>query len=232
MGRPRYRARKASHRTKMPRSSSQGGRKSNHRSEGADRPLRIIGGVLRGSKLAYSGDPRTRPMKDRVREAMFNLLGPAVKGTHAVDLFAGTGALALESISRGGLQATAIERHFPTAWQIEQMAKSLGIADQVHVIAADTFWWARQDLDARGLAVHSAAPPWSVFCCPPYAFYHQRIAEIQELLAKLIAEAPPGSRLLVESDADFDPRLLPEPDGWDVRSYSPAVLSLFQVGQK
>ena len=52
--------------------------------------LRIIGGQFRGRKLQYSGDPRVRPMKDRVREAVFNLVGPDVRATHAIDLFAGT----------------------------------------------------------------------------------------------------------------------------------------------
>ncbi len=60
--------------------------------------LRIIGGVHRGRKLEYSGDPRTRPMKDRVREAVFNLLGPDVAGKYVIDLFAGTGALGLEAL--------------------------------------------------------------------------------------------------------------------------------------
>src|SRR5919199_1250279 len=76
--------------------------------------LRIIGGTLRGRKIKYSGDVRTRPMKDRVREAVFNLLGPQVSGSHAIDLFAGTGALGFEAISRGALRATFIERHYPT----------------------------------------------------------------------------------------------------------------------
>ena len=77
--------------------------------------LRIIGGRFRGRKLAYSGDPRTRPMKDRVREALFNLLGRAVEGKTAIDLFAGTGALAFEALSRGAARAVAIELHRPTA---------------------------------------------------------------------------------------------------------------------
>src|SRR6478736_322408 len=77
--------------------------------------LRIVGGTLRGRKLQYSGDVRTRPMKDRVREAVFNLLGPQVAGSHAIDLFAGTGALGIEAISRGATKATFIERHLPTA---------------------------------------------------------------------------------------------------------------------
>src|SRR5271165_4697735 len=77
--------------------------------------VRIIGGKFRRRKLEYSGDLRTRPMKDRVREALFNLLGTAVEGKLAIDLFAGTGALALEAISREATRAIFIERHQPTA---------------------------------------------------------------------------------------------------------------------
>src|SRR4051794_22495694 len=91
----------------------------------ADEPivgLRIIGGSFRGRKLKYSGDIRTRPMKDRVREAVFNLLGKQIAGSHAIDLFAGTGALGLEALSRGAARATFIERHFLTAKLIEENA--------------------------------------------------------------------------------------------------------------
>jgi 16S rRNA (guanine966-N2)-methyltransferase len=66
-------------------------------------------------------------MKDRVREALFNLLGRAVKDKIAIDLFAGTGALALEALSRGASRAIAIEMHRPTARLIWQNAASLGI---------------------------------------------------------------------------------------------------------
>src|SRR5262245_27839595 len=93
----------------------------------ADTPPRIIGGALRGRKLIYTGDPRTRPMKDRVREALFNRLSTSVRNKHAIDLFAGTGALGLEAMSRGASGATLVDRHFPTAELIRQNAASLGI---------------------------------------------------------------------------------------------------------
>ena len=67
--------------------------------------LRIIGGQFRGRRLTYHGDPLTRPMKDRVREAVFNLLWPGAEGAVAIDLFAGTGALGLEALSRGAVAA-------------------------------------------------------------------------------------------------------------------------------
>ena len=107
--------------------------------------LRIIGGKFRGRRLHYSGDLRTRPMKDRLREAIFNLIGPAIRGKHALDLFAGTGALALEAISRGAARATLIEQHNPTADIIRQNIAELGLEQQAEVVVGNTFiWWQRQ----------------------------------------------------------------------------------------
>ena len=103
-----------------------------------DSTPRIIGGRFRGKRLAYSGDARTRPMKDRVREATFNLIGPVDATTLAIDLFAGTGALALEALSRGARDAILIERHFPTAKLIRQNAETLGVQDHCRIVTSDT----------------------------------------------------------------------------------------------
>ena len=107
--------------------------------------IRIIGGTLGGRRLRYQGDPRTRPMKDRLRESVFNLIGPAVRGKHALDLFAGTGALGIEALSRGEPRATLIEQHRPTAAMIRQNLVELGVAEQAEVVAGNVFiWWRRQ----------------------------------------------------------------------------------------
>ena len=192
------------------------------RPDEAAAPPRIIGGALRGRRLAYSGDLRTRPMKDRVREAIFNLLGVEVAGKHAIDLFAGTGALGFEAISRGALRATLIERHFPTAALIRQSAAGLGIAAQCTIVPGDTFIWFRRH-PALG------TEPLVVFCSPPYDFYVERNAETLELLGGLIAAAPPGSLIVVESDARFDFQTLPRPAAWDVRDYRPAVVGILEI---
>lgn len=159
-------------------------------------------------------------MKDRVREAVFNLVGPAVKGTLVVDLFAGTGAMSFEAISRGASRAALIERKFPNVRLIEENARGLGIAEQVDVQAGDTF------LVYRGMQLDAA--PWLVFCCPPYDFYQSRGEELLGLIEWFCNSAPPGSLVVVESDERFDPSLLPEPDAWDVRVYRPAVIGLFE----
>jgi 16S rRNA (guanine966-N2)-methyltransferase len=187
--------------------------------------LRIIGGRWRRRKLAYHGDPVTRPMKDRVREAMFNLIGPSVVGTHALDLFAGTGALALEALSRGAERATLIERHFPTARLIQDNVKALDATDQAEVIPGNAFLWTRRLTTA---ADFDAARPWTIFVSPPWEFFTEHKAEMLELIGKLAAFAPTGSILAVESDEQFDTAALPNADKWNVRAYPPAVISLLK----
>jgi 16S rRNA (guanine966-N2)-methyltransferase len=184
--------------------------------------LRIVGGRFRGRKLLYSGDFRTRPMKDRLREAVFNLIGPDVAGKHAVDLFGGTGALGLEALSRGAARATFIEQHHPTADLIGRNAAELGLRDCCSVVPGNVFLWFRRRPDL-------GTDPWLVFCSPPYDFYVERCEEMLTLIGGLIRAAPPGSAFMVEADERFDFGLLPAPEEWDVRSYPPAVVGMHWV---
>jgi 16S rRNA (guanine966-N2)-methyltransferase len=158
-------------------------------------------------------------MKDRVREAVFNLLGAQVAGSHAIDLFAGTGALGLETLSRGAARATFIERHLPTAKLIEQNIAALGVGDRAAVIFGDAFSWSaayQQD----------NAMPLTVFCSPPYDFYVERQQPMLDLVARWVEIAPAGSQIVVEADERFDKRSLPDAEQWDVREYPPAVIAI------
>lgn len=184
-------------------------------------PIRIIGGVLRGRKLAYSGEFRTRPMKERVRESVFNLIGDDIQGKHAVDLFAGTGALGLEAISRGATSATFVEQHFPTADLIHSNARALAVAERCEIVGANTFIWAMRQQPA-------ASVPCVVFCSPPYSFYVERTQEMLDLVRRFIDRSPPTSIFVVESDAQFDPSQLPDGGRWDVRSYPPAQIAIYR----
>lgn len=183
--------------------------------------LRIIGGKFRGRKLIYHGDRRVRPMKDRVREAVFNLVGPSIKGKHAVDLFAGTGALALEALSRGAARATLIEQHVPTADVIRQNIDLLDVRSVTKLAISNVFVWlhAREDL---------GTDPWAVFCSPPYDLYVTKTDAMLELIGGLIELAPADSVFVVEADQRFDFLSLNDPDAWKVRSYPPAVVGIFR----
>lgn len=182
--------------------------------------LRVIGGDMRGRVFRYNGDAGLRPMKDRVREAVFNLIGPAANGKEVIDLFGGTGAMAFEAISRGAISAKIIERNFPNAKMIEANAQALGIAERVEIHAGDTFIAYKQ--------LPRPQRPALIFCCPPYDFYVERTEETLALISRMCEIAPPCSLILVESDGRFDPGLLPNADAWDVRTYSPAVIALYE----
>jgi 16S rRNA (guanine966-N2)-methyltransferase len=182
--------------------------------------LRVIGGEMGGRVFRYNGDGGLRPMKDRVREAVFNLIGPAARGKEVIDLFGGTGAMAFESISRGAVSARIIERRFPNARMIEENAQLLGIAERVAVHAGDTFIAYKQLPPPTG--------PLLVFCCPPYDFYVERAEEMSALISRICETAPPFSLIIVESDSRFDTSSLPDAGAWDVRTYSPAVVALYE----
>ena len=189
--------------------------------ETATMPLRIIGGRFRGHKISYHGDPVTRPMKHRVREAIFNLVGPAVRQLHAIDLFAGTGALGLEALSRGAQSATFVERHFPTAKGIQHNIEQLDVVEQSILARADVFAWTRD-------SSHFPPNPWLVFCAPPYDLFDSARDRMLDLIQQWIELAATGSQIVVEADDRFDYHKLPMLDDWDVRRYAPATVSLFR----
>lgn len=191
-------------------------------SDDAAAPPRIVGGKFRGRRLIYSPTLHTRPMKDRVREAVFNLLGPAIQGRHIVDLFAGTGALGFEALSRGAASATFVERHFPTADLIRQNAAALDVSSAVTVLPANVLLWSRRLPPLPRV-------PWTVFCSPPWSLYVEQTEAVLALLQTLFENAPPGSTFVVEADEHFDLTTLPRSGEWFVREYPPAVIAMLDT---
>ncbi len=187
--------------------------------------LRIVGGRFRGRQINYSGDPLTRPMKDDVREAVFNLVGGWVQDKAVFDLFAGTGAMGLEAISRGASKAFFIERHFPSAKIIRENICLLDPGMNAVVAAADTFFWARRFLNDSDCWPDSS---WLAFFCPPYGLYVSEQGKVVDLITQFVLAAPEGSLIVVESDRRFDLEMLPEHQNWVVRQYTPAVISVLK----
>lgn len=184
--------------------------------------LRIIGGKYRRKRLEYGGDQTVRPMKDRVREALFNLLGTEIEGLHAFDLFAGTGAIGLEALSRGAAKATFVERHFPTADVLRANIKTLGAEGETEVFSSDTFyWWLRTH-------VQDSAPR-AIFVCPPYDLFETRREDLEKMIRQAIEQAAPGSICVVESDERWSASPLFDDLGdWDVREYPPARIGILR----
>ena len=101
--------------------------------------LRIIGGSLRGSRIAVPDFPGLRPTPDRVRETLFNWLAPVIEGAKCLDLFAGTGALGIEALSRGAAQVDFVEADVRLAHLLRENLARLKQTAQVHADSADRF---------------------------------------------------------------------------------------------
>jgi len=190
--------------------------------------MRIIGGRFRGRRLsapgaAGGGAAHLRPTSDRVREALFNLLAhgdfgvpPPPEGRRVLDLFAGTGALGLEAMSRGAARAVFIDDHGPSRALIRENVEALGLAGQTKI-------WRR---DATHLGPCRGEPFDLVFLDPPYG---------TELGLKALASARAGGwvapdALVVLEGAAGDP--LPDAD-WlaplDERRYGDTRIAIFRA---
>ncbi|MFM7136312.1 MAG: RsmD family RNA methyltransferase [Planctomycetota bacterium] len=184
----------------------------------AAEPPRIIGGSLRGRRLTHMPGGPTRPMKDRVRESLFDLLGTGVRDALVLDLFAGTGALGFEALSRGAARAVFTERHFPTADAIRRSAHDLGVAERCEVRPGDVFTWTKRFPDLP------VSAPWLTFVSPPWSMFQDRRDDLMALVATVLAAAPAASIMVVEGDGSFDPAALPDAVAWEHRPVLPAVL--------
>ena len=153
--------------------------------------MRIIGGRWRGRRLPVADAPGLRPTPDRVRETLFNWLGPVIAGARCLDLFAGSGALGLEAASRGAGRVVMVESHHALARALREQASRLA-ADNVEVVHADALEWL------------AAAPPQTfdiVFLDPPF---EQGL--IGRALTTLIdrRRLNDGALLYVESEAGLE----------------------------
>ena len=152
--------------------------------------MRIVAGRFGGRRLRAPAGRATRPTSDRVREALFGTLGP-LDGAAVLDLFAGSGALGLEALSRGAARADLVERDARAAAVARANAEALGLsADEVRVLQMPALR-ALRDARRRGATYDL------VLLDPPYRAASRLGAELSEPLAAVLA---PGARVVTESD--------------------------------
>ncbi|HEV2291773.1 MAG TPA: 16S rRNA (guanine(966)-N(2))-methyltransferase RsmD [Gemmatimonadales bacterium] len=166
--------------------------------------MRIISGAFGGRRLRMPKGDQVRPTADRVREAWFSILGAAVPGARVLDLFAGSGALGLEALSRGAAHAEFVERHRLSLAALRENIAALGVEAQVAVRPADAMKFA------------AALPPGAfdiALADPPYATPHAA-----ELVA-LFRNAPFARILSVEHAASVTL------DGDDTRRYGDTAVT-------
>src|SRR5437764_7793232 len=106
--------------------------------------LRIVAGTLRGRKLNFLASPHLRPTPQMVREALFSILGNAVPDRPFFDVFAGTGVVGLEALSRGASAASFVERDFRLIDELERHLKEFQVGDSSRIIRGDVYRWAER----------------------------------------------------------------------------------------
>lgn len=157
--------------------------------------VRVIGGRWRGTRLPVADLDGLRPTPDRVRETLFNWLAPVLPGARVLDLFAGTGALGLESVSRGAAAAVLVERDPAQVRILRGLADRLQGGEAVEVVQADALQW----------LVAAPASSFDVaFLDPPFASgaWHAALERVLPLMAPggwIYVEGPPGLDLRLPS---------------------------------
>ena len=184
--------------------------------------MRITGGTLRSRTLRAPRGSATRPTTDRVRESLFGILASAgmLQGANVADLYAGTGALGIEALSRGARRATLVEsaRHALTV--LRENVESLGVQDRVRVLAGDVGACAGRLVTDGPFDLVLADPPWADVSS----------GEVVTALASLAAAGAfaPGSTLVLEHASRS-----PAPDilGFareDTRRYGDTALTFYK----
>ena len=170
---------------------------------GPKRP-RIIAGEAGGRRLAVPAGETVRPTSDRVKESIFSALGPGrLVGARVLDLYAGSGALGLEALSRGAAEAVFVDRDRAAGRAIQDNIESLGFGDRAVLVLRPVATW---------LANGPESPPFDlVFLDPPYL---TPAGEVESAVALLIDQAwvTPEATVVVERAADSAP--LAWPAGW------------------
>jgi 16S rRNA (guanine966-N2)-methyltransferase len=175
--------------------------------------MRIIGGTHRGRRIAAPRGGHTRPTGDRVREALFNLVGP-VDGASVLDLYAGSGALGLEALSRGARRCVFVETDGAACRTIRANLETLGLTGGL-VTQRDALAVLRDERTAGRR--HEL-----LLLDPPYERWQELEPRLTELVATVVAAA---GMVVVETDARLEPTL--PLDLVTTRRYGSARLTLF-----
>jgi 16S rRNA (guanine966-N2)-methyltransferase len=171
--------------------------------------MRVVAGELKGRRLKTPPGDAVRPTSDRAREALFSILGD-VAGLTVLDLYAGTGALAIEALSRGAARATLVD---DAPGPARANVAALGLEESAAVIAADAIEFLREDEAQYDL----------ILCDPPYTLAARLGPELDQLL---LPRLRPGGRIAAESSARDPLELDLEP--WRERRYGEALLRIYR----
>jgi 16S rRNA (guanine966-N2)-methyltransferase len=173
--------------------------------------MRIIAGEFRGRRLLPPAGDATRPITDRVKQSLFDILAPLIPDARVYDCFAGTGSMGLECLSRGAKHATFFEVDRSAQHRLKQNIQTLGVDERSAVIGTDLFKWFR-DSDQSADSVNL------IFLDPPYRFLRERPDDLRQLSAAFAPHLCSNGIVVFRHDAS-DQLPLPPLALSDVRTY-------------
>lgn len=183
--------------------------------------MRIIAGEFRGRRLLPPEGDVTRPITDRVKQSLFDILSPRIADAIVYDCFAGTGSMGLECLSRGARHATFFEADFRTARRLEQNIEALQVHRRATVATGDLF-------KRLTVAPSEARPVDLLFLDPPYRFLRERPDALTRLAGHLVQlHLKPDAVLVFRHDAG-DRLELPGLERLDERTYGGMTLEFLR----
>ncbi|MDH3225595.1 MAG: 16S rRNA (guanine(966)-N(2))-methyltransferase RsmD [Thermoleophilia bacterium] len=177
--------------------------------------MRIVGGELGGRRISAPRGAATRPTPERAREALFNILGP-LEGLDVLDLFAGSGALGLEALSRGARSATFVELGAPAVRALRENLDRLDLGGRARVLKLD--WRRALRAEADGGRLYGVA-----VVDPPYAVTASIAPHLASILGPVLA---PGARVVLEHSSAAPVDLLSGFGAVSVRRYGNTAISI------
>jgi len=182
--------------------------------------VRIVAGSLKGRQLELPKGSQARPTSDRAREAIFNILMPRIHGARVLDMFAGSGALGVEAISRGAESCVFVELDRANAKALRQSLERFGVSSQGQVMGGD-FRQIAPQLIREGKKFDL------IFLDPPYAagLYEDAFAFSRQLLN-------PDGMVISEHERGWE---IPEPEGLvltDRRQYGKNTMSFYALEEE
>ena len=173
--------------------------------------IRIVAGSLRGRKLTCTVNANLRPTPQMVREALFSILGNAVPDRPFLDIFAGTGVVGLEAVSRGASVVTFIERDFRLIADLERHIDEFGVGNRARIARTDVYRWIER--------WQAPDEPISVFLSPPFRDFEHHLDDLLKAISQLQERVHPGSVIALQAESTAPLDELPARADWDDRHY-------------
>jgi 16S rRNA (guanine(966)-N(2))-methyltransferase RsmD len=184
--------------------------------------MRIIAGEFRGRTLLSPEGEVTRPITDRAKQSLFDVLSPRLEDARVYDCFAGTGSMGLESLSRDARAAVFFESDKPALKNLRQNIRDLKLTGRATVVSGDIFRYFR-----------SAPPPEEkadlVFLDPPYRFVTEKAQELSELAEKIAIDHLADGGIVIFRHDSTDRLELPRLARYDSRDYGGMTIELLQA---